>query len=57
MTAEERGTFLKGRGCPSCHGVKPAYCELEDNENLTRFLSELIEETDDDPLELLDAVE
>ena len=53
MAEDERKQFLAGEGCPSCKGKKPK----DDTEDHTDdFLFELTDETDEDPLELLDNV-
>ena len=51
MTEDERKQFLAGEGCPSCKGKKK-----DDEDHTEDFLFELTDETDGDPLELLENV-
>jgi hypothetical protein len=52
MTAEERKDFLAGKHCPSCKN-KPVQLHSYNYE----FLQDLADNTDRDPMEILEEVE
>jgi hypothetical protein len=52
MTPEEARRFLKGEGCPCCDFGKKG----ELNGSLEDFLTDAFNETDEDPVEVLERV-
>ena len=56
MSASEAKRFLAGEGCPTCDWGKKKPKGLDPNKTEMEFLSDLTEETDLDPIDLLSRV-